>query len=99
MAKVRRTKRANQDLISIWRHIALDNPEAATRQLTEIEQKFQLLAHFPKIGRAREDIRKGLRTYPCSEYLILYRQTAGTIEIVRIGHGARDLRKIGREKL
>jgi len=98
MGKVRRTKRANQDLISIWRFIALDNCDAATAQILEIERKFQLLAHFPKIGRLREDIRKGLRTYPCNAYLILYRETAGNVEIVRVVHGARDLRRAGREK-
>ncbi len=98
MGKLRRTKRANTDLISIWRYIALDNPEAATAQLSEIERKFRLLSFFPKIGRKREDIRKGLRLLPCDAYVILYRETAGSIEIVRVVHGARDLRKAYREK-
>ncbi len=98
MLRVRRTKRANNDLIGIWRHIALDNPNAATGQLSELERKFRLLSFFPKIGRKREDIRKGLRMFPCDAYIILYREMAGTIEIVRIVHGARDLRKAFRGK-
>ena len=93
MVKVRRTKRANNDLIAIWSHIALDNPNAATAQLSELEQKFRLLSFFPKIGRKREDIRKGLRMFPCDAYVILYREAAGSVEVVRVLHGARDLRK------
>ena len=98
MARVRRTKRANNDLIAIWRHIALDNPAAATAQLIEIERKFLLLSFFPKIGRKRDDIREGLRMFPCDAYVILYRETAGSVEIVRVVHGARDLRKAYRGK-
>ena len=98
MARVRRTKRANNDLIAIWRHIALDNPAAATAQLTEIERKLRLLSFFPKIGRKRDDIRKGLRMFPCDSYVILYRETAGSVEIVRAVHGARDLHKAYRGK-
>ncbi len=98
MIKVRRTKRANADLISIWRYVAQDNPEAATEQLLELERKFRLLSFFPKIGRMKEDIRKGLRVFPCDAYVILYRETARSIEIVRVVHGARDLRKAYREK-
>ena len=91
MRLVVRTRRANQDLIAIWRHISLDNPGAATGQLLEIERK--LLSHFPKIGRIRADIRKGLRTFPCNSYIILCRETSENIEIVRIIHAARDPRK------
>ena len=98
MANLRRTKRANQDLIGIWRHIAADNPTAATAQLTGIERKFRLLSFFPKIGRKRDDIRRDLRMFPCDSYVILYRETAGSVEIVRIVHGARDLRKAYRGK-
>jgi toxin ParE1/3/4 len=96
--KVRRTKRANDDLIAIWRHIALDNANAATAQLSELERKFRLLPFFPRIGRKREDIRKGLRMFSCDAYVILYREVAGSVEIVRVVHGARDLRKVYRGK-
>ncbi len=51
MARVRRTKRANNDLIAIWRYIAVDNPSAAAAQLSELERKFRLLSSFPRIGR------------------------------------------------
>jgi toxin ParE1/3/4 len=72
VAHVRRTKRANQDLFAIWRYIAADNPDAASAQLMEIDRKFTLLSFFPQIGQKRDDLRKGLRIFPCGAYLILY---------------------------
>jgi plasmid stabilization system protein ParE len=75
MARVRRTKRANQDfIIGIWRYIAQENPTAATNQLAEIERKFRLLAEFSQIGPKRGDIRTGLRMFRCNAYVILYRK-------------------------
>ncbi len=94
MRNIRRTKRANQDLAAIWRHIAQDNPEAASKQLDAIERKCLLLRQYPKIGRSRNDIRKGLRTFPCDAYIIFYREISGGIEVVRVVHGARDLRRL-----
>jgi plasmid stabilization system protein ParE len=40
---------------------------------------------------ARPDIAPNLRYLPVRRYLILYRETAGGIEIVRVVHGARDV--------
>ena len=36
--------------------------------------------------------------FPCDAYVILYRETAGSVEVVRVVHGARDLRKAYRGK-
>ncbi len=94
MRSLKRTKRANQDLVSIWRHFAQDNRTAADKQLEAIERKCQLLLRYPKIGRSREDVRQGSRTFPCDDYIILYRETSEGIEIVRVVHGARDLRRL-----
>jgi plasmid stabilization system protein ParE len=35
-----------------------------------------------------------LRTFPCDAYIILYRETREGIEMVRVVHGARDLRRL-----
>jgi toxin ParE1/3/4 len=94
MRNLKRTKRANQDLILIWHYIAQHNPEAANAQLEAIERKCQLLLRYPKIGRSTDDIRKGSRTLPCGAYVILYRENSEGIEIVRVVHGARDLRQL-----
>ncbi len=71
-AKLRRTARAEEDLIEIWSHAARENPAAADRLLDRLDEKSRLLAGNPRLGAARDDIAKGLRYLPAGRYLILY---------------------------
>lgn len=91
MARVFYTAQADADLLDLWDYIAQDNPTAATAQLRQIAASCQTLADMPGISRARPEIRRGLRTWPIGSYLVLHRDTAGGIEVVRVVHGARDL--------
>jgi toxin ParE1/3/4 len=94
MPRVVHTRLARQDLLDIWAHIAADSPHAADRLLDTIDSKISLLAENPKLGRARSDIAPDLRYLPVGNYLILYREIAEGIEVVRVLHGARNLRAI-----
>lgn len=94
MAGFRRTAEAENDLLSIWRYIAGDNPEAATRILRNIDEKCALLGENPKLGPARPDIAADLRYFTSGNYLILYREVSDGVEIVRVLHGARNLTDI-----
>lgn len=85
------TRAAREDLITIWAHIAEDNPQAADRLLDRLEEAANRLADNPQIGPARDDIRPGLRYLVSGPYLLLYRIRDGGIEIVRVVHGRRDL--------
>jgi toxin ParE1/3/4 len=89
MRMVRRTAQADEDLMEIWGYIAPDNPQAADRLLDEIESKFLVLSEQPRLGQARPDIAPELRYFPVGSYLILYREIANGIEVVRVVHGAR----------
>jgi toxin ParE1/3/4 len=50
-----------------------------------------LLSEHPRIGISRGDIAKGVRVFPVGNYLILFRTLADGVEVVRYGHGARQL--------
>ncbi len=89
MPVIRRTAKAEEDLVDIWIYIAHDNPDAADRLLEEIDRKFVLLAENPRLGRARPDIAPEFRHWPVGNYLILYRLVTDGIEVVRVVHGAR----------
>jgi toxin ParE1/3/4 len=89
-----RTRRARQDLVDIWRYIAQDNPAAADGLLDRIDAACQALLNFPELGSLRDDIRPGLRYRVVGSYLILYRIVANDIEIVRVLHGNRDLKRL-----
>ena len=91
MLPVIRLKRARQDLIDIWRHIATDDPQAADAVLDAIDAKCQMLADHPLLGPSREDIRPGMRYLVIGSYLALYRVDADAVRIVRILHARRDL--------
>lgn len=91
MAAVYFTRRARQDLIDIWLHIAADDPGAADRVLDRLELAATNLTENPRMGPARGDIRPDLRYLVSDTYLILYRIAEDGVEIVRVVHGRRDL--------
>ena len=53
------------------------------------------LAEFPRTGHFREDLAdKSLRFWPVYSYLIVYRPESRPLQIIRVLHGARDVRRI-----
>jgi toxin ParE1/3/4 len=91
MRRVRFSGPARDDLREIRRYVGRDNPRAALRLVGELHSACRKLGQFPEMGRARDDLAPGLRGFPVSTYLIIYREDETGIEIYRIIHGARDL--------
>lgn len=89
---VYRSDEAKVDLIEIWLFIAQDNEAAADNTLQEIGEQMQLLAHSPKMGRERQEIRSGLFSFPVGKYIVFYTEKSDGIAIVRVLHSARDPR-------
>jgi toxin ParE1/3/4 len=85
---------AEADIDAIADFIALDNPLAAERWVDELFATFLMLGRRPGMGRPREDVAFGLRTFPKGRYLIVFRRSGETTTIVRIVHGARDWTKL-----
>jgi toxin ParE1/3/4 len=85
---------ADTDLWQILLYIAEDNENAAFRLIETIDGKCRLLSEFPGLGMARPELSPDLRSFPAGNYLILYRPISIGIEVVRVVHGARDLRKL-----
>jgi toxin ParE1/3/4 len=50
-----------------------------------------LIARYPQLGRKRDELRPGLRSYPAENYLILYRIEGPDVLIVHVLHGRRDI--------
>jgi toxin ParE1/3/4 len=94
MAIVRRSAAAEQDYRDIWRYIADDNPDAADRLLLRIDAKIELYARNPGMGRLRDDLGPGLRSFSVGNYLAFYRIAPDGIELVRVLHGARNLKAL-----
>ncbi|MFA6153779.1 type II toxin-antitoxin system RelE/ParE family toxin [Mesorhizobium sp.] len=86
-----RNARAEDDLITIWQHIARDSEAAADRLLDRIEARWQQLTTYPFSGAPRDDIAPGIRHLVVGEYLTLYRVADDAIEILRVLHGHRNI--------
>lgn len=90
MPRVIKTGNAERDLDDLWLHIAQENLVAADKILDDIETQCRLIATQPYMGRARDEIAAGLRSFPVGRYILFYRTLIDGVEIIRILHGARD---------
>jgi toxin ParE1/3/4 len=88
------TDTAQDDLLEIWSFIAQDNPKAADNLLAAFADQFDRLLKFPEIGRDRSELKIHLRSVPVKNYIIFYQLTEKYVEILRVSHGARDIRRI-----
>jgi toxin ParE1/3/4 len=91
MSRYRLTAQAEGDLDDIWSYIASNSVDAADRVVARIIQRFPSLAQMREIGRSRDELASGLRSFPVREYLIFYRLISDGVEILRVIHGSRDI--------
>lgn len=89
--RIRRHTKARTDQSDIWLYIAANSIAAADRQLDRLHDTFGMLAEYPESGRMRIEFDARLRAFPVDQYLVLYRVSPNTLEIVRILHAARDI--------
>jgi toxin ParE1/3/4 len=75
-------------------YIAHDNLAAARRILSLFYQKFRIIAAQPGIGRRRDELKAGYQSHAAGNYVIYYRFANGIVRILRVLHGARDLKKL-----
>lgn len=83
---------ALSDLVEIWGYIAEDSEARADAFVDTIDRKFRALAENPGMGRTRDELAEDIRSFPVGRYIIFYRSLMDGIEVVRILHGARDLK-------
>lgn len=95
------TPQAREDLLEIYVTIGFDNPDAAERLFTAIEERAALLPAYPRLGVRRPEIAPSARMLVEGVYLLLYETHPDSddgpideIEIVRVVHGHRDLTHI-----
>ena len=92
MSLVRLTQCAQTDLLEAWTYIAEENLDAADGVLDAIEREATLLATQPMMGRARDELVRGIRSWPTSTpYILFYEANAQGILILRVLHHARDI--------
>ena len=98
MGLLRRTPTSRRDMLEIWLYIAERNLPAAGAQIRLIDEKLHFLSDNPHAGPARLELRPRIRSFPVGSYMIFYRPMRGGIEVIRVLHGARDMRRIFRRR-
>ena len=66
------TPRVEADLLDTWDFIANESLEKADSFLQKIENKLKILAENPGLGRKRDELVPGLRSFLVGSYLIFY---------------------------
>ena len=97
---ITKTPQARRDLLELADYIARDSLDAAERFLDAAEAAVQLLASSPELGTLCEfrspeaaDIR--MRSIGGFEnYVVFYRPLGNGVDVIRVIHGARDIRAI-----
>jgi toxin ParE1/3/4 len=84
---------ARADLFNLYRYIATrSGRDRAGKYIDRIEAACLRLGNFPKRGTQHDEIGPGLRTIGFERRVtIMFQVTPGTVEIVRILYGGRDV--------
>lgn len=63
---------ARADLDEIWTYLFMQTSSEtiADRQIDLITARFQVLAAWPRLGRSRWDLRRGLRSHAVGNWVI-----------------------------
>ena len=89
----RRAPSADSDLDEIWYYVAKESGsmDRADRFIKSITDQFYLLSGNPFMGRRRDDLRPGLRSFPLGHFVIVYRLEGASVVILHVFHGSRDM--------
>ena len=94
MPRIVKSPQADEDLAQIWDYIARDNPAAADNLLREFDAQLRRHAESPLMGRAREELATGLRSFAVGRYVLFYSPIESGIALIHVLHGSRDLRRL-----
>lgn len=76
------TSVATADLDEVWLHIAMDDPTTADEAIDRIWEATSRLTDFPELGRARSELRAGLRSLVVDQHLAFYTITEDEIQVL-----------------
>jgi toxin ParE1/3/4 len=86
------------DAIYDWVLGASANRVVATRYISRIVAKCRKLGDMPYGGRARNDIRPGLRTFPFEKTAIIVYRVTDSVEIMKIYFAGQNFEALLRDR-
>lgn len=92
MLKIVQTVLAEQDLTDIWVYTSEEWSLAqADTYLDEIASVILTLTEHPRLGHARDDLKKGYRALPTNQHIVFYKVLEDEIQIIRVLHKSVDV--------
>jgi plasmid stabilization system protein ParE len=89
------TPPARDDLTAISAYLRQDSAQAAQRVRAALREAMRHLAQTPLMGHLREDLTdEPVRFWAVYSYIIVYEPETQPLQILRILHSARDVRRI-----
>jgi toxin ParE1/3/4 len=86
---------ALSDLSEIWDYyVKIAGRHTADGIVRRVGEVCALLEDHPFAGRARNEVRPGLRSIAASPHIVFYRVNEGSAEVIRILDGRRDVDEI-----
>jgi len=95
--KYRLTLAAAKDIRDITRHIRLiqKSPQNAKLVAVRLKKQFEMLLEMPKLGHRREELHDDdALVVEVTGVLVIYDPKLKPLTILRVIHGARDLKQI-----
>lgn len=86
---------AEADLHAIWDYYAqVAGPATADKFVREIGAAVATIEAHPFSGRARDELRTGVRSLATSPHIVFYRVLNNVPEIIRVLDGRRDIEEL-----
>jgi toxin ParE1/3/4 len=86
---------AIDDIHQIWDHYEQDaGLYTAEKIVRGIEEVVAAIEDHPFIGRARDELRRGIRSLAAPPHVVFYRVVSEMPEIIRVLDGRRDIEEI-----
>ncbi len=67
--------------------------EQMARYMAKLDDTIVLLRRDPYVGRSRPDLKRGFRSFPAGEHVILYRIQGDTLRIMAVMHASMDIKR------
>lgn len=89
------TESAAQDIEEIADYLAAQSSfDSSEKFVRRLNAQLAKIAQFPRIGRSRDEISKGIRSFPMDSYLILYIPSGANVDVLRVVSKYRNLRRL-----
>jgi toxin ParE1/3/4 len=98
MTRLAYTPQSRGDLNDIGLYIAKDNPRRAVSYVRELRAQCRKITQAPQAYRPRTELGKGMRSCTHGNYVVLFYEEPGLVRIIRVLHGAMDIKAQFTEK-